>query len=144
MTRQLIDWLGFDHHYIYFNAKEREFGTPAYSTKKLIDLAFSAMISSSPKPLYLFANIGIGITGLSFILGLSILIEQLIFGDPLNWNFTGTAMLGIMIIFLVGIVLMSQGIISMYISRIYNQSKGRPLYVIDRSKSIGISPKKIS
>ena len=143
MTRLLIDWLGFDRDYVYFEAEERKHGQATYSNRKLINLAFSAMISSSPKPLYLFANLGIIISSLSLLLGFTVLIEQVLIGDPLKWNFTGTAMLGILIIFLVGIVLMSQGIISMYISKINNQTKGRPIYVINRKKSIGFTSEEI-
>jgi dolichol-phosphate mannosyltransferase len=143
MTRLLIDWLGFDRDYIYFEAEERTHGYATYSNKKLLNLAFSAMISSSPKPLYLFAYLGIFISSLSFLLGFSVLIEQILLGDPLKWFFTGTAMLGILIIFLVGIVLMSQGIISMYISKINNQTKGRPIYVVNRRKSIGFASEEI-
>ena len=143
MTRFLIDWLGFDRSYVHFDAKKREHGEASYSTRKLINLAFNSMISSSPKPLYFFAYLGVMICLLSLFLGIAVIIEQLILSDPLGWKFTGTAMLGILIIFLVGIVLMSQGIISVYISRIHNQSKGRPLYVINKRKSVGLSSQKI-
>ncbi len=144
MTRFLIDWLGFDRQFIEFSANERLDGKATYSTKKLIRLAFNSFISSSPKPLYLFAYLGVFISSLSLILGISVIIEQLILGDPLHWKFTGTAMLGILIIFLVGILLMSQGIISLYISSIHNQTKERPLYVINRRKSVGLDRQKIS
>ncbi|MEI8339026.1 MAG: hypothetical protein WCF91_03825, partial [bacterium] len=86
-------------------------------------------------PLYLFGYLGLIITSLSLVVGVGILIEQLILGDPLSWNFTGTAMLSILILFLIGLVLVSQGIMSLYISSINNQSKNRPLYVIDHQKS---------
>ena len=143
MTRFLIDWLGFDRSYVNFDAKKREHGEASYSTGKLINLAFNSMISSSPKPLYFFAYLGVMICLLSLFLGIAVILEQLILSDPLGWKFTGTAMLGILIIFLVGIVLMSQGIISVYISRIHNQSKGRPLYVVNKRKSVGLSSQKI-
>jgi 5-bromo-4-chloroindolyl phosphate hydrolysis protein len=57
-------------------------------------------------------------------------------GDPFHWKFTGTAMLGILIIFLVGILLMAQGIMSVYISMMHNQTKQRPLYIVDFENSI--------
>ena len=138
ITRALIDWLGFKRHYIYFDAVERIHGSPGYSTKKLIKLAVDSFVSISPRPLYLFGYLGVGISFISFITGLIVIIEQLILGDPLNWSFTGTAMLGILIIFLVGIVLMSQGILSVYTSMLNIQSKQRPLYIIDYDESIGL------
>lgn len=139
ITRGLIDWLGFEPSYIYFSALPRVYGTPTQSRKKLFKLATLSFISLSTTPLYLFSYLGGLITTLSFLLGLLVLIEQLILGDPWHWKFTGTAMLGILLVFLVGLVLISQGIMSLYISHIHTQSKQRPLFVIDYDKSIGIS-----
>ena len=138
ITRGLIDWLGFKRDFIYFEANVRKEGAASYGYHKLVSLAADSFVSLTPRPLFLFGYLGIFITIASLILGLAVLTEQLILGDPLSWDFTGTAMLGILILFLVGIVLMSQGILSLYISRISEQSKQRPLYVIDYSGSVGI------
>jgi glycosyltransferase involved in cell wall biosynthesis len=138
ITRGLIDWLGFNRELIYFSANAREHGSASYGRKKLIKLAADSFASLTPAPLYLFGYLGIFITIGSFFLGTAILLEQIIFNDPWHWKFTGTAMLGILILFLVGIILMSQGILSLYISHIHNESKQRPLYVIDYSASAGI------
>jgi glycosyltransferase involved in cell wall biosynthesis len=136
VTRILIDWLGFERTFIHYTARDREIGQATYSNRQLIKLAADTFISSSPRPLFLFGYIGVLISFCSLMLGVSIIIEQLLLNDPLNWGFTGTAMLGVLIIFLVGMVLMSQGILSLYISHIHTQSKQRPLYVIDRSRSV--------
>jgi len=135
ITRGLIDWLGFEQTTLTYTQKKREFGKPTYSLGKLIQLAVHSFVSLSNTPLYVFGALGIIISTLSGILGLTVIIEQLILGDPLTWDFTGTAMLGILIVFLIGIVLMSQGILSLYISSIHRESKHRPLYVINRAKS---------
>jgi dolichol-phosphate mannosyltransferase len=138
ITRGLIDWLGFRRTYIEFQAKSRQSGSPGYSTRKLMGLAADSFASLTPKPLYMFGYLGVLITIFSFLLGLAVFIEQLLLNDPLHWKFTGTAMLGILLMFLVGIVLMSQGILSLYISHIHDLSKQRPLYIIDHEKSAGI------
>ncbi len=137
ITRGLIDWLGFNRSYIYFHAKVREAGEVGYGKRQLIKLATNTFVSLSPKPLYMFGYLGVIITGLSLIVGLAVLFEQVLLGDPLAWKFTGTAMLSIMLLFLIGIVLMSQGILSLYVSNIQAQSKRRPLFVIDYDKSAG-------
>lgn len=139
ITRGLIDWLGFDKAYVHFNAKPRKHGVPTYNKKKLLELAENSVVSLTPKPLYFFGYIGVLITSLSLILGIIVFIEQLILNDPLHWNFTGTAMLGILIVFLVGLLLMSQAILSIYVSHIQKQSRQRPLYIIDYHKSVGIT-----
>jgi dolichol-phosphate mannosyltransferase len=138
ITRGLIDWLGFKRSYIYFESPERIAGKATYSFRKLLMLAQNSIVSMSSTPLYLFGLLGTLITAVSLLLGLSVIIEQLILGDPLNWNFTGTAQLSILILFLIGLVLISQGIISLYISQINLESKNRPNYVIDKENSIGI------
>jgi glycosyltransferase involved in cell wall biosynthesis len=142
MTRALIDWLGFRREYVYFKANAREDGAAGYNFAKLLKLATNSFVSLSPQPLYISGYLGIFITLGAFILGLAVFIEQLLLGDPWSWNFTGTAMLGIMLLFLVGIVLMSQGILALYISHIHSQAKGRPLYIIDRAGSAGLQEKK--
>jgi len=139
LTRGLIDWLGFKRVYIDYEAEPRKYGSASYSKRKLFGLAVNSLVSLSPTPLYLSGYLGVVITILSFLLGCTVLIEQLILGDPLHWKFTGTAMLGILTLFLVGLVLISQGVMSLYLSNIHGQSKRRPLYIIDYDESIGIA-----
>lgn len=139
ITRGLIDWLGFQRQYIYFHANRRQAGSPGYNWQALFKLASNSLVSLTATPLYLFGYLGVFITAGAFLLGLAVIVEQLILSDPWHWKFTGTAMLGILILFLVGIVLMSQGILSLYMSHIQSQTKGRPLYVIDYAHSAGLS-----
>jgi dolichol-phosphate mannosyltransferase len=135
ITRGLIDWLGFRTSYISFKAKARQHGSAGYSFHKLVKLALNSYVGFSNTPLYFFGYLGTAISTLSFILGLAIFIEQLLLGDPLSWKFTGTAMLAILIIFLVGIVLTAQGILAVYVSLMHNQTKQRPLFVVDVDNS---------
>lgn len=140
LTRGLIDWLGFKPAYIEFTSLPRWAGKATYKRARLLNLAANSFVSFSPKPLYIFGYLGMFITIAAFLLGSTVFVEQLLLGDPLSWKFTGTAMLAIMILFLVGLVLLSQGIMSLYVSHIHNQSKGRPLYVIDYDHSAGVKP----
>lgn len=135
INRGLIDWLGYSRDYVYFEPGIRQGGNAKYSFSKLVKLATDSFVSLTPVPLYIFGFIGILITPIALLLGLFIIFEQYILGDPLLLDFTGTAMLGVLIVFLVGLVLMSQGIIGLYLSHIQAQSANRPLFVIDYSKS---------
>ena len=56
-------------------------------------------------------------------------------GDPIGLKWTGTTCLSIFISFLVGLVLISQAIMALYISHIHAEAQGRPLYIIDRRQS---------
>jgi dolichol-phosphate mannosyltransferase len=138
ITRGLIDWLGFRREFIEFEANARADDSTSYSRAKLMRLAANSFVSLTPTPLYVFGCVGVVITAGALVLGGSVFIEQLLLGDPWHWKFTGTAMLSILLLFLIGIVLMSQGILSLYISHVHNQSKQRPLYIIDYEGSAGI------
>ena len=132
MTRSLIDWLGFKRGYVYFSAPERIHGEASYSTWKLIKLAAESFISHSLIPLRLAGYLGITITIFSGLLGVVMFIDH--FVQPLGFNFSGPAILATIILFLVGIVLISLGLFSFYIGQIYRETQNRPLYVI-RKKS---------
>ncbi len=138
ITRGLIDWLGFKRAYITYSARPRTAGQATYKVRKLFALAAHSFVSLSPTPLYVFGSLGLLITALSFLLGLFVLIEQILLGDPLGLDFTGTAMLSILMLFLIGIVLVSQGVLALYISYIHTQAKGRQLFIVNRAASRGI------
>lgn len=137
ITRGLIDWLGYERDYITFLAKPRLHDTPGYSFKKLFKLAVDSIISLSISPLYIAAYIGAVILPLSLILGVLIVGEMLL-GDPLQWRVTGSAYVVVLLLFLIGILLVSQGIIGLYLSHIHMETQNRPLYVIDKARSIGL------
>jgi dolichol-phosphate mannosyltransferase len=139
ITRGLIDWLGFKREYVEFDANERLAGEASYKTSQLIKLAVNSFISLSLRPLFIFGWIGAAITVLSLVAGISVFIEQILLGDPLALNFTGSALLGVFISFLIGIVLMSQGIMAIYLSHVHSQTQDRPLFVIDPTNSINIT-----
>lgn len=135
ITRALIDWLGYDKLLYPFAANARQHGEASYSVKKLTSLAFNGFVSLSFTPLYLAGYLGLGITTLSLLTGLFVVIETYIFGDPMNLNISGTAILALLTVFLVGIILICQGIFSIYLARIYTETQNRPLYVIKKSRN---------
>ncbi|MDB5181744.1 MAG: glycosyltransferase [Candidatus Saccharibacteria bacterium] len=138
ITRGLIDWLGFKRVYIKYAAEKRVAGDAGYKVRKLMRLAVNSFVSLSPKPLYAFGYLGLIITLVSFVLGSAVIVEQLLLGDPWQWEFTGTAMLSILVLFLVGLILVAQGVLALYVSYIHTQAKDRPLYVINRRESVGL------
>lgn len=130
ITRGLIDWLGFRRDYIYFKSAERLNGVATYSVLKLIQLATNSFVSHSLFPLRLAGWLGIFITSLASMLMLFILIEQFSLHDPLALHISGTAIIADFNLLLIGIVLMSLGLIALYIANIHDQVVDRPLYVI--------------
>lgn len=135
ITRGLIDWLGFKQTYIKYVCGARTSGTPSYSFKKLFHLAIDSFVSMSTTPLVIFSYLGSFITIGSFALGVFCVINQHILGDPLQLAWNGSVQLAIFITFLIGLLMISQGITALYISHIHAEAQGRPLYVINRKES---------
>ncbi|MDB5176219.1 MAG: uncharacterized protein JWM81_1077 [Candidatus Saccharibacteria bacterium] len=138
IVRGLIDWLGYEQHYIPFVANPRLLGKSPYSYRKLSKLAVDSVVSLSSVPLYLTAFMGVIVLPLSVLLGLFMTIEMLI-GDPLQLHITGGAFVLVLVLFLVGCVLMSQGIIGLYLAHIHSETQNRPLYVIDNAASVRLN-----
>lgn len=133
MTRGLIDWLGYDRAFLYFDAKERRFGTPKYSYRKLTRLALDSFVAYSFFPLRLAGYLGGGIMVISTLLGVFVLVEAFVMDDPMNLNITGTGLLALTILFLVGVILACLGLFGLYIASIYDETTNRPLYVIRKN-----------
>lgn len=136
ITRGLIDWLGYPREYVEFKAGRRQSGEAGYSFKKLFKLAIDSVVSMSKSPLYLSAYLGAVVLPISVLIGLIMTIDALA-GDPLNLNATGSAYVVVLLLFLVGVLLVSQGIIGLYLSHIHTETQNRPLYVVNKERSIG-------
>lgn len=130
ITRGMIDWLGFKRAYVPFEQESRRHGKPTYSMSKLIALAMNSFTSYSLVPLKIAGYLGIIILSLSIPAGLFMYIERYVLGDPMQLLISGTDMLAIMIVFLVGVVLACIGLISLYIANIHAEVVNRPLYVV--------------
>lgn len=130
ITRGILDWLGFHKEYIYFSAPKRKFGEAAYTHRRLVKLALSAFVSHSLFPLRLSGYLGASITVFSSLLGAFVLLEDPILGDPLGLEVSGTAMLAIMLLFLVGIILVAIGLVASYIVTIKEEVTNRPMYIV--------------
>jgi len=130
MTRALIAWLGFRRELVPFESPKRAYGQPSYSTFKLIKLAMSSFVSLSLFPLKLAGYLGIIITLLSGLLGIFIFIERYFISDSLGMHFSGSAILAVINLFLIGIVLSCLGLIALYIANIHGEVINRPMYII--------------
>lgn len=133
ITRGLIDWLGYRRTYINFIAKERTDGKPSYSYKKLVDLAMHSFIAQTTLPLKAIGVLGALISLFAAVIGLFLVIEMYLLNDPLSLGVTGTALLAVFLSFLVGIVLICQGLLALYMEAVHRETQNRPLYIISES-----------
>ena len=131
--RGLFSWVGFKQMPFEYERKERFAGKTKYPLKKMLKLASDGIISFSTKPLKIVGGLGI----FSVIISLFILLYA-IFSFIFNLNnlTPGWTSLMVTMTFLSGIILISLWMIGEYIARIYDEVKGRPQYIIDKTINI--------
>lgn len=129
--RGQIAWLGFKSTYVYFDRDERKFGKTNYPFKKMLRLAFNGITAFSDAPLKLATSMGFIVCGISFLIGVYALYSYFIGHNTVP----GWASTIISITFLGGVQLLSLGILGEYVSRIINNVRRRPLYVVDSTDS---------
>lgn len=122
-----VKWTGFKQTTLEVEHLERLEGTTSYSWMKLFQLAFNTIISFSDKPLRLFLNFGIIVSLLSFF-GSIYVFYQAVTGQI---AIMGYSSLFISICFFSGMIITLLGVIGIYLSKAFNQTKNRPIYIID-------------
>jgi len=125
-VRGLVSWVGFKQTAVEYVREKRFAGETKYPLRKMIKLAMDGIMSFSYKPLKFAAAIGVAMSVCSFVYLLVILIQKL-FTDT---TVTGWASTTAILVFTQGIVLMMLGIIGEYIGRIFDEIKGRPIYIV--------------
>lgn len=132
ITRGLIDWLGFRGAFVPFRAHERANGQGRYTFFKLFELAIVSFISLSLLPLRVAGYVGAFIMIFSGILGLVVFIDRYLL--PMGLSFSGPAILAVIILFLVGVILVSLGVLAFYIGIIYREAQNRPMYIVRKNR----------
>jgi polyisoprenyl-phosphate glycosyltransferase len=129
ITRGLFDWLGYKRNFIYFETQERLNGVPTYSFSKLIQLATNSFVGHSIFPLKVAGYFGALIMTVSVPLGLFIFLDRYVLMNPFGFNFSASAILAVINLFLSGLVLCSLGLMSLYMANMHTEVVNRPLYV---------------
>ena len=131
--RGLFSWVGFKQVAYEYERKERFAGKTKYPLKKMLKLAADGIISFSTKPLKIVGGLGI----ISIVVSLAILIYSLVsYIFELNNLVPGWTSIMVAITLFSGVQLLSIWIISEYIARIYDETKKRPQYIIDKKINI--------
>jgi len=123
----VLRWLGYSYSIIEIQHEERFAGKSSYNLSKLIVHALDGITSQSDKLLKLTMVLGFVISTISFLA--AIVVVSL----AIYTNFShGWSSLFVLILFIGGLIISSIGISGIYIGKIYEQSKGRPLYIIEK------------
>jgi polyisoprenyl-phosphate glycosyltransferase len=125
--RGLANWIGFTQVTLEFDVARREAGQSGWTLSSLISLSLTAMVSFTSAPLRIVSILGV----LTFLLGFAVGTDAVI-----SW-FQGVAVSGfttiIITLMLIGsFIMISLGVIGEYIAKIYDETKQRPAFIIDR------------
>ena len=131
--RGLFSWVGFKQYAYEYERKERVAGKTKYPLKKMIKLAKDGIFSFSTKPLKIVGGLGI----ISVIISIVILVYAIL-SYAYNWNNLTAGWTSMMctMTFLGGVILISLWMIGEYIGRIYEETKQRPQYIIEKTINI--------
>ncbi|GAB3794519.1 glycosyltransferase family 2 protein [Virgibacillus kimchii] len=121
-----IQWMGYKTASVEINHSERKQGKSAYNIRKLITLGTDVIISQSNKPLRLSIQFGFLIASVSFIYGLYLFGRYFFLDEPVQ----GWTSVMVSIYFIGGLVFFNFGVLGLYIGKVFNETKSRPLYLI--------------
>ncbi len=122
----LYAWVGFPSEAITYTPDTRQFGETHFSHWKLLRLALAGLTAFTTWPLRAVSITGFLVSLCSFAYGLYIVVEYLMFLNPVS----GWPTIVTILLFFSGINLISLGIVGEYIARIFDEVKGRPLYIV--------------
>lgn len=128
----MIHWLGFRATGIEVAHAERLHGETSYSFGKLLNLALNIILSFSDKPLRLTVRFGLFIAVAALLFSVFNVILYFTGGIDLP----GWASLITSIWFLAGVIITIMGMLGLYIGRIFEQVKGRPIYIVEQSLNV--------
>jgi len=128
--RGMVPWVGFKQVGVLYERQARFAGESKFkSVRQMLPFAVDAITSFSYFPLQVATYLGFSIAGIS-LLAILLVIGLRLFGS--HQELTGQATTLVTVLFLGGVQLISLGIIGEYLGRIYDEVKGRPLYIIRR------------
>ncbi|QGY29754.1 glycosyltransferase family 2 protein [Pantoea cypripedii] len=125
----VLSWVGGKTEVVEYTRSERVAGTTKFNGWKLWNLALEGITSFSTFPLRVWTYIGLFVAGLSFLYGTYLIVDTIIFGNPVH----GYPSILTSILFLGGVQLIGIGVLGEYIGRIYIETKQRPRYIVKNS-----------
>jgi polyisoprenyl-phosphate glycosyltransferase len=125
----LFSWVGFRQHGVPYDPAPRHGGTSAWGFLRLWNFAVDGLVAFSSMPLVVWSYVGFLVALLAMLYGSFLILRTLVLGADVP----GYPSLMVTVLFLGGVQLLSLGIIGEYLSRIYREVKGRPMYVVNRT-----------
>ena len=130
-SKGIFGWIGFRTFWLPYENVERVAGQTKWSFWKLFKYAVDGIINFSQAPLSAVFWLGMGMTAVSFLSLVFIVVRRLVFGDPV----AGWASTICVIIFIGGMQLFFLGVIGQYIAKTYMETKHRPHFIVAESNA---------
>jgi polyisoprenyl-phosphate glycosyltransferase len=124
----LFAWVGFPTTAVPYDRPPRQGGTSKWSYWKLWNLALDGITSFTVMPLKVATYLGLAVASFAVVFGAQLVFRTLLFGNPV----AGYPSMMAVILFLGGVQLVTLGVIGEYLGRVFNETKQRPLYLVER------------
>lgn len=126
-TKGLYCWVGYNKKEVLFDQGDREEGVSSFNFKSLLNLAIEGITCFTTAPLRISTIVGFVVSLIALIYMVYVIVKTLVCGE----HVAGFPTLLCVILFLGGMQLIAIGIIGEYIGRIFNETKGRPVYLVE-------------
>ncbi|WP_037552554.1 glycosyltransferase family 2 protein [Sphingomonas sp. URHD0057] len=123
--RGMVAWIGFRQVPLPYDRGERHAGETKYPLRKMVRFAFDALTSFSSAPLKLASHVGIGLS-----VGSVLLVLYIVYAWLSGSSIQGWTSLMLIVVVIGAAQMFVLGLMGEYIGRLYNESKGRPLYIV--------------
>lgn len=130
----LYAWVGFRAVAMPYTPAPRAEGVSTFNARHLVRLAIDGLTAFTTWPLRMVSVVGLLFASLAFGYGTYVTVAHLLFGNAVS----GWTTIVVSLMFFIGIQMISTGIVGEYIARIYEEVKGRPLYVVRREHGTGL------
>lgn len=124
-----VNWVGFKRTEINIEHSQREEGKSSYTFNKLINLAIDSIVSQSNKPLKLSIKFGFIVSFLSLLYGGLLILRYFMFSITVE----GWTSVMVSIYFIGGLLFANMGILGLYIGKIFDETKNRPIYIVQET-----------
>ena len=125
-------WAGFEMDKIYYVRKKREIGESKWTLSKKIKLFIDSFMAFSYVPIRFISTLGIFISIVGFILAVFLIVNKFMFNVPVQ----GWTTMMITLLMLAGIQMLTLGVIGEYLWRNFDESRGRPTYIVEETHGI--------
>lgn len=132
----LFAWVGFPSKAVLYDRAPRAAGTTKWNYWKLWNLALEGITSFTVLPLKFATYFGISIAAFAVLYGAFMIGRTFLYGNEVP----GYPSLVVIMLFLGGVQLVTLGVIGEYLGRVFNEAKGRPLYLVERHLPSGPNP----